>query len=599
MGSSSLKDRIRLNGIIGKIRNIKIEQIPLVGKSKFIKTGRGKAALALALALMIAGSAYAAKVLLGSETAEAYSEFEVAKGDIEVVISGSGTVEPAAMYNIVALVQGDVLQADFEEGDTVEKDQLLYVIDSEDMENTLEQSMISLEKATMSYQDSADAAGNLNVKSSIAGKVGEVYVARNDSVSKGAQIAKVYDDSSFTLKVPFAESDAGRLRLGQTVDVVIESTFETLTGKITRIYDSKRVLAGSQTVTDVEVEIVNPGALNGGVYATVSAGGISSYEGGELEYASEKIITADSSGTVEKVYCTAGEYVKKGTVLAVMSSEEATDAYKSGALSLRDAQLSYANTKKQLDNYNITAPISGTIIEKSVKAGDIIDTSDSTSSILAVIADMSTMVFEINVDELDIAKMEEGQKVNITADALPDSAFTGYVDNVGINGETADGVTSYPVRIVIDDPEGLLPGMNVNAEIVVESASDILSIPVTAVNRGNIVYVKGGGAESEKSSETGSGSALQQEQANGQSAGLQAPDPDLPSGYSAVRVELGISDDSYIEITDGLSEGDVVLVPVEAAEETTETMQQGMPGMGGGMPAGAPPQGGGAGQQSD
>ncbi len=580
--NSSIKEKIVKLNIKERVRNIDAGKIPLIGKSKFLKTKKGKIIAVGILTIIIAGSAFGANYVLGNEEEATYKEYQTATSDIEVVISGSGTVEPINMYNIVALVQGDVLAADFEEGDSVTEDQLLYVIDSEDMETTLEKSMISLQKATMTYQDSADAASNLNVKSTIAGKVGTVSVSRNDSVSQGSQIATVYDDGSLTLKVPFAESDAAGLWVGQSVSVVIDTTFETLTGKITKVFDSKRILSGSQTVTDVEVTISNPGALTSGIYATVNAAGISSYEGNELEYASEKIITADSSGTVEKVYCTSGEYVDAGTVLVQMSSDSATDGYQSGVLTLRDAQLSYESTQKQLDNYNITAPIAGTIIEKSIKAGDIIETSDSSQTVLAVIADMSTMVFEIDVDELDIAKMVEGQTVNITADALPDDTFAGYVENVGINGVTADGVTSYPVKIVIEEPAGLLPGMNVNADIVVESAKGVLSIPVTAVNRGNTVLVAYDGTNSNR------------ETSPRNEPSTQASVSEVPSGYVSVTVELGISDDSYIEVISGLKEGDIILVPVETASDSTETTNEAaMPGMGGGMTGGAPPEGGG------
>jgi HlyD family secretion protein len=280
--------------------------------------------------------------------------------------------------------------------------------------------------------------------------------------------------------------------------------------------------------------------------------------------------------------------VSANSVLVNMSSESAADQYKNGVLSLRDAQLSYESTQKELDNYNIKAPIVGTIIEKTAKAGDIIDSSSSSQTILTVIADMSTMVFEINVDELDIAKMKEGQKVNITADALPDSTFTGYVDNVGINGITQDGVTSYPVKIVIDRPEGLLPGMNVNADIVVESASNVLTIPVTAVNRGNIVFVKGVESRSVQGGPTSDDTKTKQ--------GTARPNitRDMPTGYGPAIVELGISDDSFIEVTSGLKDGDMILVPVELASTSAGTNNQtAMPGLGGDMPMGERPSGGG------
>ena len=230
-------------------------------------------------------------------------------------------------------------------------------------------------------------------------------------------------------------------------------------------------------------------------------------------------------------------------------------------------------------NIIFTAPISGTVIEKDIKAGDTLESSNSNSTVLCVIADMSVMTFTINVDELDIAQLKKGQEVSIDADALSGRKFTGYVENIGILGTSSDGVTSYPVTIVINDADDLWPGMNVSAEIVVDSAEDVLTVPVSAVNRGNTVLVKGAkGAE-----------GVNQKGA--------------PDGAQYVQIEMGLNDESYIEVTGGLSEGDIVLVPVvQSNGEEDSSGDQMMPGggmQGGGMQGGGmqggPPAGGGGG----
>ena len=563
----------------------KLKETIIKIKGNIFSSKKRKIISSICLLLVIAGAFFAYKTLLGGTTKASFTEAKVQKSDIQVVVSGTGSVEPINKYNIVPLVQGTVVSANFEEGDKVAKGQLLYAINSDDMQNTLSKAEISLEKSIISYNQTADSYKNLSVQSDIKGKVGTVYIARNDNVSQGSKIAVVYDDSSFNLKVPFNSSDAEKLKNGQKVNVVIDTTFETIPGTITKIYDSQRVLAGSQTVTDVEISVKNPGALKGGTYGTVNVNGISSYEGGILNYITEKIITASASGTVDQVYCTEGQYVNPGSILAKISSDSAVNQYKNDALSLQDAQLSFANTKKQLDNYNITAPIDGTIIQKSVKAGDIIDSSTNSQTVLAVIADMTTMTFDLAVDELDIAKIKKGQVVDITADALPDAKFTGVVSNVGINGVTLNGVTSYPVKITINKPVGILPGMNVSANIVVESASGVISIPVSAVNRGNLVFVKDDGTKKAyvPKSRNGNGNPST---SNGKTYSQKMP-ANIPNGYIMVEVKLGISDDSYIEVVSGLSEGDTILVPVEQATTTTttntnSTRRTSFPGGGGG-----------------
>ena len=195
------------------------------------------------------------------------------------------------------------------------------------------------------------------------------------------------------------------------------------------------------------------------------------------------------------------------------------------------------------------------------------------STEMAVIYDMSSLECELSVDELDIKNVEIGQSVIITSDAVEGKTYHGEVSNVSINGTTSGGVTTYPVTVIITDfDEDLLPGMNIDVEITTSQAKDVLAVPVTAVNRGNIVYVKG-----EKTDENDK----------------------APNGYKSVRVETGVYNNEYIEIKSGLKEGDIVYTPqVQAAQSSTFPfgamgtmpggMSGGMPsGMSGGMPQGA------------
>ncbi|MBO5930297.1 MAG: efflux transporter periplasmic adaptor subunit, partial [Clostridia bacterium] len=119
-----------------------------------------------------------------------------------------------------------------------------------------------------------------------------------------------------------------------------------------------------------------------------------------------------------------------------------------------------------------------------------------------------------------------------------------------------NGVTTYPVTVEITDfDDQLLPGMNIDAEIVTSNIENALCVPVSAVNRGNTVYVKG-----EKTDENDR----------------------APEGFHSVKVETGAYNDEWIEITAGLSEGDIVYVPQQASRSfSMEDMMGGMQGFGG------------------
>ena len=131
--------------------------------------------------------------------------------------------------------------------------------------------------------------------------------------------------------------------------------------------------------------------------------------------------------------------------------------------------------------------------------------------------------------------------MEITSDALDGQSFTGRVDKVNINGTTSNGVTTYPVTVLIDgSPDELKPGMNISAKIVVEDAGEVLCIPVEAVNRGqngaSTVLVAGPGALDE--------------------AGNLADSSKLEER----EVTLGRNDEAYIEVLSGLEEGETVFI---------------------------------------
>ncbi len=554
-----------------------LERIPVAKKLTKMSLKKKRITYTSFFLVMILGvGTVASGYFKGEEDTLTYTEYTVNKGDLTLAITGDGTVEPLDQYTVISLVEGDVLEDTFEEGDTVSKGALLYQIDSSDMEKTLEKANISYEKTMMSYQDSVDAYNGLTITAPISGKITALSVEKGDNISSGSQVATMVDDTTLIAKVPFSTDDVNRLSVGASATVTVANTFEQLNGKITKIYSTKRMLDGYIEVTDVEVQIENPGALESGIYVSVTSNGIDCYSSGTLDAKTEKVVLAKNSGLVTKVVASEGEYLSKGDVIATLSNDSASDDLLTSQLSLRESELSYQSSQEQLDEYSVTAPISGTVIEKDIKAGDTLDSSNSGSQTLCVIADMSAMTVTINVDELDIAQLDEGQEVTITADALSNQTFTGYVDNIGILGTTSDGVTSYPVKIVINDSEDLWPGMNVNASIIVDSVKDVLQVPVAAVNRGNTVLVKGAEATD----------GMEQSGA--------------PSGSSYVRIEIGLNDESYIEVTSGLSEGDVVLVPVVASSgesETSQSQDQMMPGGGGGDMGGGgmsgPPSGGG------
>ena len=491
----------------------------------------------------------------------------VSRRDITVVVSGSAALEPADSYVVNALVGGEILSADFEEGDVVEKGALLYQIDTGDVENSIERSRLSVERAQMSYDQALDGRDDLVIEANESGVIVELMVEEGDSISMGQTIASIRDSATMTLRLPFPSDDAQSFTIGQAATVTLDSTFETLNGTVTEIAPVDEVLAGNVMVRNVTIEVQNPGGIAPQSMASAMVGTAACTQSAAFEYQAETTVTASAAGTVDALLVQEGDSVVKNQAILRLESDSLDDSICSAELSLRDAQLSLQSTIDQLDNYSITSPIAGTIVEKNYKQGDKLDNSSALSDSLCTIFDLSYLTLTLNVDELDVAKIEVGQEVAVTAEAVEGQSYRGVVTKVNINGTTMGGVTSYPVTVRIDETDGLLPGMNVDVEIEVQSETGVLAVPVSAVERGNRVLVKTG--------ETVEG------------AGTTLDENGLPVGYEYREVTLGINDDDYIQITGGLEEGDEIAYAAYQGNSLLEQMMNGM--MGGTPTSDAPP----------
>lgn len=544
------------------------------GAHKKKKRRRLKKRVVIPLAvLVVAGGAFGVHHFLTAGQAEAaptYTESAAGRQDIQLTLSATGTIEPANQYDVTSTVQGEVLSCTFEEGDEVKKGDVLYEIDSTDAENSIEQAQLLLQQSQNSYDQTLKSMDDLTVTSKKSGMITELYVEVGDEVQAGATIADVRDSSVMELTVPFNSADVSAFSVGSAATVTMDGSFETLSGTVTAIDAADTVLDGYQIVRYVTIQVNNPGGLSTSSAASATINGVACNQGANFTYRSESMITSSASGTVTSLNVSEGSQVSTGTVVATLSSDSVDQQVESSRLSLQQSQLSYQNTVQQLDDYTITAPIDGTVITKNTKVGDTLDATNGQTT-LAVIYDLSYLTFDMSLDELDINQVEVGQTVEVTCDSLEDmGTIEGMVTKVSVAGTTSNGVTTYPVTVQIDNPpDGLLPGMNVDAVIVVDEAENAVAVPVSAVQRGNIVYVKDDSATN--------------------TDGTMVNGTLLPDGWRAVEVETGLSDENYIEITSGIAEGDIVYVPEIVRESSGEEGEMGMmPGgdMGGGMPSG-------------
>ena len=502
----------------------------------------------LAVAVIGGGTAFLSRTRAKAAKAETtYTTASVEKRSITNALTGSGTLQPADSYTVTTLVSGEVLSDTFEEGDIVEKDQLLYTIDSSDVSTMETQAQTNYTQALKAKYPTAD----------ISGTVSEVYVSNGDAVSAGTELCRISASNDLTIDFQFSYAKDGDFYVGQPAKIYLNGYAGYIDGTVAQIGSSSVANGTGMKMTTVRVKAANPGLVSGDCTASAVVGNYTSYGQTTVKVGTGSTITATASGKVSGLTLMPGDSVSSGQRICTITGDSVDNQLKNAKASLESAQ-------DRLDDYMVTSPITGTVVEKTVKAGDNVGTGSNSNNTLCIIYDLSYLQMTLNIDELDIDNVEVGQVVNITSDAKEGQTFTGVVTKVSVVGTTSGGTTTYPVTVRIDDTDGLRPGMNVDAEIMLSSADGVLAIPSLAVNRGDTVLVT--------SDSPSAANALEQE---------------APEGYAYVQVTTGVSDDSYIEITSGLQEGDAVAY-LRTASSGSDMMMSGMPGgdMGGGMPGG-------------
>jgi HlyD family secretion protein len=266
-------------------------------------------------------------------------------------------------------------------------------------------------------------------------------------------------------------------------------------------------------------------------------------------------------------------------------------------VSLAQAELQLASAEATLADTVLTAPVPGTVTAVGLEVGQRV----SAGQAAATLADLSTLVVEIGLDEVDIASVSVGQETIVLLDAFDDVDLRGEITHIAPTAEVQSGVVLYTVEVALDPTD--LParaGMTADVEVVTRSAEDALLVPLKAVRSiGERTFVLRQLREGEEPPAPGAGPGQRgggqgQPPAGmgvspGQAAGgdamgaaFSALQDLLDAGFVPASVELGMITDVYAEITSGLEEGDVVSLATSSttATESGEPGGPPMPGMG-------------------
>jgi HlyD family secretion protein len=199
------------------------------------------------------------------------------------------------------------------------------------------------------------------------------------------------------------------------------------------------------------------------------------------------------------------------------------------------AQAALERAEEDLRNATITSPMDGLVLSRDVEVGDAVSSIlvlGSQATLVMTLGDTSEVYVKGKVDEADISKVYHGQPARIVVESLKEKKYEGKVTKISPMGVEKDNVTTFEVRVSIQNPTGeLMANMSANAEIILEEKHGILMIPESAV-----IYDK-----ERKTS-------------------LEIPDPKGEKGRRKVAAKLGISNGVKTEVVEGLNEGDEVIL---------------------------------------
>lgn len=295
-------------------------------------------------------------------------------------------------------------------------------------------------------------------------------------------------------------------------------------------------------------------------------------------------------------------YEKK--LIAQSDYDQALYNYENAKASLKNAQSANDRNETNLNYSTIKSPINGVVLNRAVEEGQTVAASFNTPTLFTIVNDLTQMEVETSVDEADIGKVKQGQRVEFTVDAYADMKFEGKVSEVRLQPVTTNNVVTYSVILSAPNKDKkLMPGMTASATIYVDEKDNALilsgkamrftpsqaymqkqmaemmkNMPAGARPQGMSAGAPGQGAAAATGNQAASSSAMPQLPSAGFGTAGN-PDgskmvwiKDDKGGIRPNKVTLGIDNGTYVEILSGLKEGDEVIISMN--DGTSQTTKQ-------------------------
>ena len=340
--------------------------------------------------------------------------------------------------------------------------------------------------------------------------------------------------------------------MGQSVNVSIPALMTSIPGTVEAVHMVSRITPEGSKLFSAEIVVNNEGSLTAemAASATVTVGGetVYPYEPGKLEYYRSTTLTTTVGGTVLANNLVNYLQVSAGQVLLQIDAQQSESELFTIQQNLETAKADLEAAEKNLANCKATAPIDGMVIGLTMQPGDEI----AANTAVVTISDTSAILVSANVDERNISYIKPGMPVELDQWGTP--AF-GTVETVSLSSTVNNGVATYPITISVDNSEGTIQvNSYINFKITASENDNCLVLPLQCVRKisqedgttVDVVFVKGSRPEN----------------------AIETPmlEEEIPSGFWAVPVEIGISDNSNVEIKSGVEEGTEVFTQIQSIQ---------------------------------
>lgn len=553
-----------------------------------------------------------------------YLTTKVDRGTIEDTLEGSGTLQPSERYTLKTKAGGTVNSILVTEGTPVKKGQPLLCIDNPEVAiqakqaeleweiarndlNTLlnastetdyeiRSAALKVEQYKLALQNKLDEKDSLIIKAPFSGTILDMDLKVGKTVNNGDTVLSFATSDGMEVVANFSADVINTLSPGMETKVFVTGLAETYAGVVKEIAFSSSNASNNNNNSDNDrtgnttagkfeaiITVINPDEnLKPGMetYNTVILASDQEQDlflfkqaSGYLRYTESENITAEVNGTIAEIYHREGEKVFKDELLLYLENKELDRQIKEAENQLaiaeeelrkllnpdeetrRQQELKVAQNEQEmsykqekLNSLTVTAPIDGIVVSLEVLTGDELIEGQE----LIVISNFAKNTLEISVDELDINKLRFDQEAQITIDALPETTLTGKVIGIAQEGTTSDGVTIYPVTLEVDYTEGIKGGMTASATIQLEKRKNVLRIPAEALITNN-------------------NQTMVRLAENGQ--------------FKMQPIKIGLNNGHWVEVLEGLKEGQEIVLVAASAEKTNENTMTRMqvPGGPGGM----------------